>query len=95
MKIQWNCCKKNLEKRSTLENVLPQQYNYKVIAYDLLESATIISESKFSATIRVDVCTEKGRDGNRIFRNRKLVQKLYMPSSLIMTYKLHHSKIDF
>ena len=60
MKVQWNCCSKEPEKRSTLENVLPQQFNYKVTAYNLVESATLISESKFSATIRINICNEKG-----------------------------------
>ena len=60
MKIQWNCCTKNLEKRLTLENVLPQQFNYKITSYNLLKSAALISESKFEATIRVNICNENG-----------------------------------
>ena len=59
MSIVWKCCFKDISQRKVLENVLPQQYSYKVIAYQLIESAALISESKFSATIQINICDVK------------------------------------
>ena len=71
MSIHWKCCEKDTTQRKVLENVLPQQYSYKVLSYQLIESSDLLSESKFFATIQINICNEKDRDGNRIFRTKR------------------------
>ena len=58
MTFSWNCCKKDLEKRSILEDILPTNYNYKVSSFKLTETSDIKNESKFEAVLSVNICSE-------------------------------------
>ena len=61
MEISWLCCKSNRQKQEVLEQLLPQDYSYKVDFFDLTEPiASITSENKFNAKVLVKVCSEEG-----------------------------------
>ena len=60
LNIEWFCCKDNNDKHKVLEEILPRDYNYQVTAFQLKESSNICSESKFSATFNINICTEDG-----------------------------------
>ena len=60
MEISWLCCKSNRQKQEVLEQLLPQDYSYKVDFFDLTEPiASITSENKFSAKVYVNVCSDE------------------------------------
>ena len=58
MTFSWNCCKKDLEKRSILEDIVPQNYKYVISSFKLIEKSDIQNESKFEAVLSVNICSE-------------------------------------
>ena len=65
MQFQWQCCKKDLEKRSILEKVVPSdlKYKYKINSFKVSEESGIPKESKFEAEFLVNICSEEGLKG--------------------------------
>ena len=60
MEISWLCCKTNRKKQEVLEQLLPQDYSYKVQFFDLREPfASIVTENYFNAKVLVKVCTKE------------------------------------
>ena len=60
MTFTWKCLKKDLEKRSILENILPVKYNYEISSFKLIHKSDIPNESKFEADFSLNVCSEAG-----------------------------------
>ena len=58
--ISWLCFKKNIEKRSILEKLLPDEYKYKVSSFKIIKQSQISSETKLEAAFSVNICTEEG-----------------------------------
>ena len=58
--IAWLCFKENIEKRSILEKILPDEYKYKVSSFKIIDQSLISSETKFEAAFSVNICTEEG-----------------------------------
>ena len=58
MSFDWRCCNADTEKREVLEELLPQDYEYRVTAYELLHRSKIVEESKFTAKIFVNISDE-------------------------------------
>ena len=56
----WMCCKKNLEKRKILENILPEGFKYKISSFKIIEDSPIPNETKFDAIFALNVCSEEG-----------------------------------
>ena len=54
----WHCFKKDLEKRSIVENMLPSNHKYKISSFKLIQESDIKNESKFEACVSVNICTE-------------------------------------
>ena len=54
--FEWLCCKKDLEKRKVLEQILPQDYKYKINGFKVTSLNDVINETNFEATILVNVC---------------------------------------
>ena len=59
IQYSWLCFKKDLKKRSILENILPSNYNYKISSFKVLHESEIKNESKFEAVISVNICSEE------------------------------------
>ena len=60
MEISWLCCKNNRRKQEVLEQLVPQDYSYKVDYFNLNEPiASITSENEFHAKLYVNVCSEE------------------------------------
>ena len=59
MTFQWKVAHNQLENRKVLEECLPQddKYSYVVTCFSVSESSNIIKESKFTATVNINVCT--------------------------------------
>ena len=61
MQFQWQCFKKDLEKRSMLENVLPRDlYKYRISFFKVAQESNISKESKFESIFEVNLCSEEG-----------------------------------
>ena len=58
MAFTWYCFKKDIPTRSILEEILPENYKYKVKSFKILEKAEINVESKFEAHLSVNICSE-------------------------------------
>ena len=58
MHFSWNCLKKDLEKRLILENVLPENYSYRISSFNLIRESEIPNESKFKASFQVNICSK-------------------------------------
>ena len=59
-RFSWMCCKKNLEKRKILENILPEEFKYKILSFKISEDSLIPNETKFDAIFALNVCSEEG-----------------------------------
>ena len=59
MDIDWKCCFNDISKRNILEEVLPQDYKYQVIKYNVLRKSKFFNESKFEASILVNISDEQ------------------------------------
>ena len=59
MTFHWKVAHNQTDKRRVLEDSLPpdEKYSYVVTFFSISESSNIIKESKFSATVNVNVCT--------------------------------------
>ena len=60
--FSWFCCKKNKEKRQILENIMPTGYYYKITSFKIVEDSSIDKETKFEATVAVNICDENQID---------------------------------
>ena len=58
-RFKWLCCKKTGANRKYLEDMLPEDYSYKIEKFELLKDSQIICEAKFNAVFRVSVCSEE------------------------------------
>ena len=58
----WSCCKKDVSKRRYLEDLLPQEYQYEVLEFDLITDNDLFCEAKFDAKFRTNVCSKEGLD---------------------------------
>ena len=57
--IHWMCCKKNVESRRYLNDLLPRNYHYKITSYSVIEESNVICETKFECTFLVNVCDKE------------------------------------
>ena len=57
--FSWMCCKKDLEKRKILENLLPEEFKYKISSFKIIEDSLIPNETKFDAIFALNVCSEE------------------------------------
>ena len=58
--FSWLCCKKKPENRIILENVLPGEYQYRISSFKVIQESQIVNETKFEASLSVNICTEDG-----------------------------------
>ena len=60
MTIKWSCFSQNKDKRFILEDFLPCNYDYNVKSFNIIHEDTKIRyETKYTATVDVNVCTEE------------------------------------
>ena len=57
--FSWFCCKQNISKRQILENILPEQYHYRIINFKVVEESQIVNQTKFEAIVSVNICSEE------------------------------------
>ena len=55
MNFDWKVCNNETTKHTVLQELLPQEYSYKITSYDLKSRSQIIEESKFNAKIFVNI----------------------------------------
>lgn len=56
----WTCCKKDESKRKYLEDLLPQEYQYQILEFDLIKDNELFCEAKFEAKLKTNVCSPQG-----------------------------------
>ena len=56
----WTCCKKDESKRKYLEDLLPQEYQYQILEFDLIKDNELFCEAKFEAKLKANVCSPQG-----------------------------------
>ena len=59
-KVSWLCYKKQIDKRIILENILPENYQYRVSNFKIVQESPIVKETKFEAMFAVNICSEEG-----------------------------------
>ena len=57
--FQWLCCNQNVEKRRLLEQILPQDFNYKVNEFKISQESNVLNENTFVATVLVNICDDQ------------------------------------
>ena len=57
--FDWKVCHEDTTKRAVLQELLPQEYSYKITSYELLSQSKIIEESKFNAKLFVNISDEE------------------------------------
>ena len=67
MTFTWKCLKKDLEKRSILENILPVKYSYVISSFKLIYRSDIPNESKFEADFLKDFFTELEKTSSTVY----------------------------
>ena len=58
--FSWLCYKKEVERTSILENILPIEYNYIVSTFKVVQESQILNETKFEAVVAINICSEEG-----------------------------------
>ena len=54
-RIIWLFCKKNVENRRYLNDILPREYVYKITSFSLIEESLVLCEAKFDATFLINI----------------------------------------
>ena len=57
--FNWFCSKQDLEKRKVLEQILPQEYNYRVTEFKIKSEGVTLNETKFTAKVSVNICDKQ------------------------------------
>ena len=60
MVFNWLCCNSGTQDKSVLEDILPHDFNYKVVRFKVVnDDAEIKLEKHFNARLLVNICTEE------------------------------------
>ena len=59
-KVSWLCYKKQIDNRIILESILPENYQYRVSNFKIVQDSPILKETKFESVFAVNICSEEG-----------------------------------